>query len=156
MPIPKVIGRRSEDGIRPNIDAILNRLHKVKKTGKGRWGACCPAHADKSPSLSISETDNGSILLHCFGGCGVDEVLGALGMNASDLFPRRESSIHAVKGKPSFDAIGALRAICDDLAVVLVAARMTINGEPLAESDMKRLGGSVERIQSARSFVMGR
>lgn len=138
-----------------NIDALLSRLEKVKKTGNGKWIACCPAHADRSPSLAIKEAD-GTILLHCFSGCGVDEVLDALGIPASDLFPPRERSEHAAKGKPSFDAYQALKAIADDINVLLVANRMVIKGEKLTESDTARLTASAGRLLEARGFVLGR
>ena len=62
------------------IDNLLSRLDKVKRTGNGSYQACCPAHADKFPSLTIRETDDGKILLHCFGGCSVQEIVSAVGM----------------------------------------------------------------------------
>ncbi len=67
------------------IDLILANLDKVKSTGKHKWAACCPAHADRSPSLAIKEVDD-RILIHCFGGCLAVEVMGAMGMTMSDLF----------------------------------------------------------------------
>lgn len=39
---------------------------------------CCPAHDDRSPSLSIKDADNGKILLHCFAGCTFEDVTCAL------------------------------------------------------------------------------
>lgn len=50
-----------------DVNRLLDPLEKVKKTGTDRWIARCPAHADKSPSLSIRYADD-RILLHCFGG----------------------------------------------------------------------------------------
>src|SRR4051812_15717859 len=49
---------------------------KGKKSGKG-WVCLCPAHNDKSPSLSV--TDEGKrVLLHCHAGCTPDSVMDAL------------------------------------------------------------------------------
>jgi len=48
------------------INNLLGRLNKVKSTGRNSWLACCPAHDDRSPSLSIKEEADGHILLHCF------------------------------------------------------------------------------------------
>lgn len=50
---------------------------------KGRWagrgGMCrCPAHQDKTPSLSIGETRDGRVLVRCFAGCDQMVVIGAL------------------------------------------------------------------------------
>jgi hypothetical protein len=70
-----------------SASAVLERLERVKQTGPGRWIARCPAHEDRSPSLSIRELDDGQTLLHCFAGCGAIEVLDSLGLDWSALFP---------------------------------------------------------------------
>lgn len=64
---------------------ILPSLESVHARGQGRWSARCPAHADKSPSLSVMEGDRG-ILLKCFAGCRIDEITSALGLRVADLF----------------------------------------------------------------------
>src|SRR5690349_10346417 len=48
---------------------IVARFDGVRERGPGRWMARCPAHDDSSPSLSIRELDDGTILLHDFAGC---------------------------------------------------------------------------------------
>ncbi|MGJ7514429.1 VapE domain-containing protein [Pseudomonas baetica] len=70
----------------PHVDAFLSRLQRVSLKGNGQWTACCPAHPDRSPSLSIKETDAGDLLVHCFGGCETSEVMSAAGMTTRDLF----------------------------------------------------------------------
>lgn len=77
---------------------FLSRLDSVRRSGAG-WTARCPAHADKNPSLSISEK-NGKILLKCFAGCSTESVLVALGVEAKELFtagpmPKKKSQIVA-------------------------------------------------------------
>lgn len=63
-----------------------------KKTSSG-WQAHCPTHEDRKPSLSISEADDGKVLLKCHAGCSTDRVLDAAGLQKSDLFPdSRQSS----------------------------------------------------------------
>jgi putative DNA primase/helicase len=42
------------------------------------WMACCPAHHDKTPSLSIREGVDSTLLVHCFAGCGQALVIAAL------------------------------------------------------------------------------
>lgn len=74
-----------------NIDRVLDRLDKVKKSGKG-WMACCPAHDDRSPSMAVTELD-GKIVFNCFSGCTFSEIVGALGMEEKDMFPAQISSI---------------------------------------------------------------
>src|SRR5690606_37511242 len=63
-----------------------------KPAGAGEWKACCPAHDDRTPSLSISEGENGKVLLHCFAGCDVADVVAAMGLATSDLFPPKDST----------------------------------------------------------------
>lgn len=63
---------------------IADRLH-ARPSGAG-FIACCPAHADRSPSLSIREGIDGRVLLHCFAGCSVESVCDALRIKVSDLF----------------------------------------------------------------------
>ena len=73
------------------VDNLLARLDRVRKTGNGEWVASCPAHDSKSrQSLAISETADGRVLIHDFGGCSPAEVLGAVGLEFADLFPDRD------------------------------------------------------------------
>ena len=60
-----------------SLEALLNKLSRVEKSG-GSYKALCPAHADKNPSLSISESD-GKILLHCHAGCSYESIIKAVG-----------------------------------------------------------------------------
>lgn len=68
-----------------SAEGILSLLQQVKPVRQGQWMALCPAHADKSPSLSITAKQD-AILLYCFAGCKTDAILGALKINPADLF----------------------------------------------------------------------
>lgn len=68
---------------------LLARLDGVVAHGNRRYSARCPAHNDRSPSLSVRETDDGKILVFCHAGCATDEVLTAVGLTFSDLYPDR-------------------------------------------------------------------
>ncbi len=46
-------------------------------TGNG-WIACCPAHDDRKPSLSISVGNDGKVLVNCHAGCAQEDVIAAL------------------------------------------------------------------------------
>ena len=72
------------------IDGLLSKLEGVRGTRPGKWRARCPAHESEGQTLSISEADSGAALLHCFAGCGAADVLAALGMQLSDLYPPDE------------------------------------------------------------------
>lgn len=66
---------------------FLTRLDGLKAVGQDRWIARCPAHEDHDPSLSIKETASGMVLVHCFAGCGVGDIVTAVGLRVSDLMP---------------------------------------------------------------------
>lgn len=131
-----------------SIDNLLSRLDKVKRTGDGTYQARCPAHADRGPSLSVRETDDGRVLLHCFAGCSVHDVLAAVVLDISDLFPPREIQ----QGKPErrpFPAADVLRAIGFEALVVASAGVSLLAGQPFSQVDRERLILAVHRIQSA-------
>jgi putative DNA primase/helicase len=54
----------------------LVRTLRAKKMGNS-WSARCPAHDDRTPSLSLTLRDN-RILVHCFAGCSQLQVVRAL------------------------------------------------------------------------------
>ena len=70
------------------LDAIVNRLRDfaIKPSGDGRWMAKCPAHDDRTASLSVGRGTGGKALLFCHGGCTTEAVLTGLGMEIGDLF----------------------------------------------------------------------
>lgn len=71
---------------------FLNKLSQVKRNGEG-WKAQCPAHADRSPSLSVKE-ENGKILVKCFSGCSAENICAALDLEVKDLFTT-ENGFHS-------------------------------------------------------------
>jgi len=67
------------------VEHLVQRLN-ARRNGKG-WIAKCPAHDDRTPSLSIDEGADGRALIKCHAGCSTDDVIGALGLTRRDLFP---------------------------------------------------------------------
>ena len=82
-----------------NIDELLAKFEKVEQKAPGNWTACCPAHGDSNPSLSITLKDDGKILLHCFTGCTVEEICASVGLKVSDLMPDRPAPLPLPAGK---------------------------------------------------------
>jgi KaiC/GvpD/RAD55 family RecA-like ATPase len=68
------------------IEQLLTALPSAKRNGSG-WHAKCPAHDDKRPSLSISQGDDGRVLVNCHAGCTATAIISALGMTMRDLMP---------------------------------------------------------------------
>ncbi len=129
------------------VDNLLSLLDKVKRTGDGKWIACCPAHDDKSPSLTVREMDDGRVLVHCFSGCAVHEVLGAIGLDMAALFPPREIQ-HGKPERRPFPAADVLRAVGFEALVVCAAAASMAAGEPFTPINRDRLILATERIQA--------
>jgi len=134
-----------------SAEILLAKLDKVKRTGADRWLACCPAHDDRGPSLSIRETDDGRVLVHCFAGCSVHEIVQAAGIELSDLFPPRNDDRHHRPERRPFPAVDVLRCIAFEALVVAAAAASLLAGEPFGPAERERLMLAAGRIQSALS-----
>ncbi len=136
-------------------DDLLARLEGVRQQGRGRrWLARCPAHADKTPSLSLRELDDARLLVHCFAGCDVEAVVAAVGLTLADLMPPRP--IEQTKGeRRPFPAADVLRALADEAQLVAVAAANIGAGVPLSDQDRARLLLAAERINAGRSLALG-
>ncbi|HTH17370.1 MAG TPA: AAA family ATPase, partial [Magnetospirillum sp.] len=66
---------------------VLAAIEHYKRAGDG-YKARCPAHEDRTPSLSINEAEDNTVLLKCHAGCSTEAVVKALGLTLRDLFPR--------------------------------------------------------------------
>jgi hypothetical protein len=64
---------------------FLGLVERVRSRGQGKWSACCPAHPDRNPSLSVTEGDKG-LLVRCWSGCTVESICSAVGLRLTDLF----------------------------------------------------------------------
>jgi 5S rRNA maturation endonuclease (ribonuclease M5) len=64
------------------VVAALEAHGSQVRNGKAR----CPAHDDRSPSLSVSSSPEGHALITCHAGCDNEPVLAALKLRTADLF----------------------------------------------------------------------
>ena len=120
------------------LDLLLSRLEGVKQHG-ARYVARCPAHDDKSPSLSLSRGDDGRALVHCYVGCEARDVLAAVGLELRDLFPdnlsgeqRQQHRRERLSKERQFERL------------VIEAAKDSANS--LSDEDLARLALAQERI----------
>lgn len=127
---------------------LLDHLQGVRQTGTGRWIACCPGHDDKHPSLTVRELDDGRLLLHDFAGCAVPEIVAAIGLELSDLFPERPTHRGKSERRP-FPATDVLRAVEHEALIAATAASFLGNGGILSDEDRARLLLAAERIEAA-------
>lgn len=90
------------------LEAVLDRLEDVRGDA-GQLKARCPAHDDREPSLGVREAEDGRVLLTCRAGCKTPDVVAALHLAMSDLFPatrdkRSELTLQATY--PYVDEVG--------------------------------------------------
>ncbi len=125
-----------------SVEIILSRLEGVQDSGRGQWYARCPAHDDKSPSLSIKETEDGTTLIHCFALCSPSDITDAVGLELSDLFPEKLEPRRSQK--PRWNPRDLLRVIRYESLVISCAAGQIdlINNDEL------------ERVKLAGSRIM--
>ena len=135
-----------------SAEQLLSRLDRVRSTGSGRWIACCPAHEDRSPSLSIRELADGRILLHDFGGCGTDDVLSAIGLTMADLFPDRlPTPDRGFRRSPKIPASDILAALAYESYLISIIAMQVADKREVSDADFTRLALAARRIGSAAS-----
>ncbi len=133
--------------------ALFDRLDGLHQIGPGRWNARCPAHDDRSPSLSVRELEDGIVLLHCFAGCTVESILSVVGLTFSDLYPSHTDDHHRAPERRPFPAADVLRALAHEALVVAVAAENIARDVELSGDDCERLMLAVQRIRDALSLA---
>lgn len=137
------------------VQTLLDRLDKVRRVGRGSWFARCPAHEDRSPSLHITEKDDGAILLHDFGQkCGAVDILAAIGLEPKDLFPERLSDHIPRKHRPVIKA-DVFHILRHEAKVVWLIARDVDAHKTISETDMQRLRESVRRLEQINDAAYG-
>lgn len=65
------------------IDLVTDKLE-----GNGTQFKC-PAHDDSVASLTVTESDDGAVLVHCHAGCSTKLILDSIGVSPNELFPER-------------------------------------------------------------------
>ena len=136
------------------MSALIDALAGVKQTRPNRWIAKCPAHDDRSPSLAISELADGQILIHCFAGCAATDVMAAVGLRLSDLYP--EPLGHHFRPTRSRIPARDLLALIDHeaLAIGLIVGQF-METHTLPEAGHQRLVTAISRIGKARLHGQG-
>ncbi len=137
-----------------SIDTLLDRLDKVRRNGTDQWMACCPAHEDRSPSLSIKACDDGRVLVHCFGGCAATDVLAAVGLRMTDLFPEPLGH-HFRPTRSRIPASDALMTLDHEVLAIGLIAGQFMETRTLNEVGWHRLATAVSRIGKARLHAQG-
>lgn len=84
------------------VAALQAHGSTVKQTGTNKYQAQCPAHDDRTPSLSVTGIKD-SVLLHCQAGCATVDVLAEVSLVMADLFDNPKGTSYEYR-----DATGRL------------------------------------------------
>lgn len=136
-----------------SAELLLSRVKKVRRTAGNSWVACCPAHEDRSPSMTVKDVGDGRVLIHCFAGCDVESILGAVGMDWSDILPESPIDHHIAPVRGKIFPNDALKVIQNEVRLVMVAAYDMRRGKSLSNQDMKRLETAMERINEVVDYA---
>lgn len=123
--------------------------HKLRQNGRDRWRACCPGHGGSNPSaLSIGVGDEGQVLLRCWQGCEVSQIVAAMGLELSDLFPPRLDHHRGalIARRRLLPASQALELLGQEMTLAVVCASDLAAGKPLDEPTRERLLHSAARV----------
>lgn len=131
---------------------LIARLEGVVCAGPGRWHARCPAHEDRSPSLSIRD-DGERVLLHCFAGCDPTDVLTAVGLAWRDLYPdpwecASKRPIEAAR-KYARKTFAQMDPMDLEREILRIAAADRRAGRPESIEDRARVQVAVLRLRAA-------
>ncbi len=135
-----------------DVSQLLSRLAGVKATGENSWAARCPAHDDSTPSLTVKALPDGRILMHDFGGCRTDAVLGALGLAMTDLFPE-PLHIHQPRVSLPFTPMDALQGLQREAGVLLILASDIAQSKVVSDADADRAAQAAGRIYAAMEVL---
>lgn len=83
-----------------SLDRVITALHAVPD-GSGGLKACCPAHDDRTPSLSISRGDKQEVVFFCHAGCTQEAVIAALEQRGvGDVGPAAQQTSQRLQRAP--------------------------------------------------------
>lgn len=134
-----------------DISELLHCLDGVIQTSGG-YMAKCPAHEDRRQSLTVTSGKQNQILIHCFAGCDIHQIVDSLGLTISDLYPE-SVKLYRPSKHPKLSALDLLRVIDFESEIVLIAADTLANGYGLSASDYQRLELARDRIMEARKYA---
>lgn len=127
-------------------ESILSKLEKVRQIGDGKCMACCPAHDDKTPSLSVRDTGE-NMLIHCFAGCCADDVLATVGLTWRDLYRDEGKASFVAAASAASRIIKPPAQIDIERRILQIAAADLRAGLTLSAEDRARVALAKERVE---------
>jgi len=138
-----------QKGMLMTINVLLNKLQKVKRTGDGKYMACCPAHQDKTASLVITLSDDNRILINCFAGCDTYSILRSVGLDWDAVMPEKYTGETRKPVKPIIYATEGMQLIRFEAQIITYCAFKLKSNATLSTDDLKRLETAMQRINKA-------
>ncbi len=129
-------------------DKLLSKLRGVQGRGP-RWRAICPAHESKhgTRTLAVFEADDGRVLLKCHAGCDVGAIVGAVGLDLSDLFPpKTDDDKRAPRVRKPWSARDVVASMKHEAAVGALLLSNLHRGVVLSKTDKERAGLAAQRL----------
>jgi hypothetical protein len=134
---------------------LLGALHNVKPAGPDRWAAGCPCcQSKRGRPVSVRQTGDGRVLIHAFCGCTTESVLGALGLQLSDLFDAPLGH-HLPPASTSISARDLLSVVSHEVDVAAILLAQVADGKSITEDEWQRVAQAAARIGQARGHING-
>jgi hypothetical protein len=143
----------------PALEIVLSRLDSVQEI-PGGFIARCPvaAHNDRNPSLKIGEGSDGRVLLKCWAGCEVLEIVKAIGLELSDLFERDYYRPPDKRQVPRPNWRDVIQLLFHDATVVRLCAESMLEGKDITSEDYidldKAYHSLVEITNTTKALMM--
>ena len=139
----------NQGGATANYEGFLSMLDVVKEIPAKKHArsaiALCTAHQDKNPSLCVDLTHCGRILLFCRAGCGVADILAAVGLSMSDLYPDND-----YKRPPGYTQ----KEIDYFLTVAQVAEQYRRNGRKPRPTDLDLINRALKVLHFTKKQIL--
>jgi hypothetical protein len=91
------------------------------------------------------------VLIHCFAGCDIQNILSAVGLTLDDIIPERIDMLKPT-GK-AFNPYAILKSMKDDALFVYMCASHIEKGEQLEETDKEKLLKTVQKLREAYDYA---
>jgi hypothetical protein len=124
-----------------------------------------PSHESRSKSsLAIRELPDGRVLVRDFGGCDVEDVLGAVGLTFADLYPETIDTSREAGGdrryrsreRLPFDAGALLRALHADVLMAATIVSRMLDNNAIDDAERDALWRCAGRLAEAVEALDGR
>lgn len=138
------------------IDTLLARLQGVRKCGKDKWMSQCPAHNGDGRSMAVTKTEDSRILIHCFAHeCDIGDILAAVGMSVSDLFPERLPGHRYAPRGQGISGAEMVKELRHELRIITILASDALANGFVDQDIRRRAELAADRINTALDLCNG-